>query len=176
MLTTGKHTSMQWIRFTIFVMGLAIIQTGLLDIIAIGAENKIKPDLLLIAMIFFAIYYKNKEVIISSFAIGFVADVSAGTFIGSQTLAFGLLGSLIGFLNKALSIKKMGYQAAAILIISLTVKIITAILTKIRGQHFDENIYSIILFVSIYSAVVGPFLFLPYRWLMGQNIRRHNHN
>jgi rod shape-determining protein MreD len=103
---------MRWFRFSLFVIAVTLIQAGLVDIISLV---NVRPDLLLILLVFFAIYCDTTEAIISSFAIGFAADI-IGSAMGPQMISFGLFGTLLG--------------------------------------------------TSLYSAIIGPFLFLPSAWLM----------
>ncbi|MEA3227269.1 MAG: hypothetical protein U9Q07_15070, partial [Planctomycetota bacterium] len=59
---------MRWFRFAILILAVTIVQKGML------AHFQFKPDLLLVLLVFFAVYCGTYEAIISSFAIGFAAN------------------------------------------------------------------------------------------------------
>jgi cell shape-determining protein MreD len=63
----------------------------------------------------------------------------------------------------------MPYQALATFIACVCVGLLVAGLTRFKGQHIFN--FRLILWRSVYSAVVGPFLFLPVAWWM--RIRTH---
>jgi rod shape-determining protein MreD len=104
---------MRWFRFAVFISLVTILQAGLVDIIAVTTLN-IKPDLLLILLVFFATYCNTSEAIITSFTIGFAADL-IGSAMGSQIISFGLFGTALAYLHRVITIRKMPYQALAIL-------------------------------------------------------------
>jgi len=102
---------MRWFRFAVIVLLATILQASLL------ANLNIKPDLPLILLVFFAIYCNTAEAIISSFAIGFAADL-IGTTMGPQMISFGLFGTDLAYLHRFIAIRKMPYQALVIFITS----------------------------------------------------------
>ncbi|MHC4844352.1 MAG: hypothetical protein ACYTEE_11165 [Planctomycetota bacterium] len=57
---------MRWVRFAILVLLTALLQAGLVDILSLTSLN-IKPDLLLVLMVFFAVFSNTKDAIITSF-------------------------------------------------------------------------------------------------------------
>ena len=155
---------MRWFRFAVLISLVTVLQAGLIDIIAITTVN-IKPDLLLILLVFFAIYYSTSEAIIISFVVGFAADIISST-MGPQTISFGLFGTALAYLHRVITIRKIPYQLLAIFITSLLTGILTIFLTSIKGQLVIPNIYTVLLGSSLYSSLVGPLLFLPSAWWM----------
>ena len=153
---------MRWIRFTGFTLVLTILQAGLVDGIAI---TSIKPDLLLIALIFLAIYCNSTEVIICAFTMGFAADL-IGPAMGPNMISFGIFGTLLAHMNRVIAIRKMPYQALAIAIVGLLTGILALFLAFLKGQNTTAEMFAILLGTSLYSAIVGPFLFLPFAWWM----------
>lgn len=150
---------MRWFRFAVLIVIVTVLQAGLLE------GLNIKPDLLLILLVFFAIYCNTYDAIITSFAIGFVADI-IGSAIGPQTISFGLFGTLLAYLHRVIAIRKMPYQALAIFITGLLAGALTHLLTFLKGQPTASDIYAVLFGTPLYSAVVGPFLFLPFAWWM----------
>jgi len=159
-----------WLRFCGFVLVAAILQASIL------AGLNVKPDLLLVLLVFFAIYCRTTEAIITSFVIGFVADIS-GSAMGPYTVSFGLFGTLLAYLHRAVAIRKMPYQSAAIFITSLLAGTLAHFLTFLKGAAVADSTGGAVLFwTSLYSAIVGPFLFLPSAWWMHINTHRFSHH
>ena len=150
---------MRWFRFAILLAFAAVLQAGLF------ANINIKPDLLLILLIFCAVYCNTTDAIITSFTIGFVADV-IGFSMGPQMISFGLFGVLSAYLNRIIVLRAMPYQAAVIFIAGFLAGVLALLLTFIKGQPPAADTYQAILTTSIYSAVAGPFLFMPCAWWM----------
>lgn len=155
---------MRWSRFAVFVLIVTVVQAGMIDIIAVTRWN-IKPDFLLILLVFLAIYCSSSEAIITSFVIGFAADI-IGPTMGPQMISFGLLGTLLAYLHHVISIKKMPYQGFAIFITGFLAGVMSHVLTALKGQPTLPNAFGVIFGASLYSSLVGPFLFLPSAWWM----------
>jgi rod shape-determining protein MreD len=159
---------MRWLRFAVLILAVTVLQKGLL------ARWSSKPDLLLILLVFFAIYYNTSEAIISSFTIGFAADLVGSPMpMGPQMISFGLFGTLLAYLHRVIAIKRMPFQALAIFVTSVLIGITTHLLAYITGEPIPANIYSVILVTSLYSGIVGPFLFLPLAWWMRIKMNRY---
>lgn len=155
---------MRWLRFAVFICLVTVLQADLVNIIAVSRLN-IKPDLLLILMVFFSIYCNQQEAIITSFTIGFAADI-IGSAMGPQIISFGLFGTLLSYLHSVIIIKKMPYQSLVIFISSLLTGVMVHFLTLLKSQPATVNAYAVLFWTSVYSSVVGPFLFLPTAWWM----------
>ncbi|MHC4159768.1 MAG: rod shape-determining protein MreD [Planctomycetota bacterium] len=163
---------MHWFRFAVFVLAAAVLQAGLVDIVAVTSLN-IKPDLLLILLVFFAIYSSTFDAIITSFVIGFAADIiMVGSPMGPRMISFGLFGTVLAYLNRVVTIKKMPYQSAAIFITALLAGTLAHLLASFRGEPTSSNVYAFIFGTSLYSSLVGPFLFLPSAWWMRIKVER----
>jgi rod shape-determining protein MreD len=158
---------MRWFRFALLILAVTVLQKGLL------ARWSSKPDLLVILLVFFAIYYNTSEAIISSFTIGFAADLVGSPMpMGPQMISFGLFGTLLAYLHRVIAIKKMPYQALVIFVTSVLTGVLTHLLAYITGEPVAANIYTVVFVTSLYSSIVGPFLFLPTAWWMRIRINR----
>lgn len=155
---------MRWVRFAVLILIVSVLQASLVNIIAISSLN-IKPDLLLILMVFFSIYCNQPEAIITSFTIGFAADI-IGSAMGPQIISFGLFGTLLSYLHGVIIIKKMPYQSLVIFISSLLTGMMVHFLTLLKVQPTTANAYTALFGTSVYSSILGPFLFLPTAWWM----------
>jgi rod shape-determining protein MreD len=168
---------MQWLRFAALVVIVSVLQAGFLDRIALS-DFDIKPDLLFILVVFFSICGISEakkvrsgawqldltEAVIASFTIGLAADIVALP-IGPRVLAFGIIGTCLANLHRVLVVRWVAYQAFIIFISSILAYLLVNLLCMLQGQHpFSLRT---ILWTSLYSAVLGPFLFLPCAWWMG---------
>ena len=161
---------MQWHRFVIFVLIVAILQAGLMNVFAAGDLN-IKPDLFLILLVFFAVYCNTTEAVITSFVIGFAADIAGSAVMGTQIISFGLVGTLIAYLHRVIAIRKMLYQSAVIFITGLLSGFLVIFLTRLIREPPAPDMFKLLFWTSLYSSLVGPFLFLPSAWWM--RIKKH---
>jgi len=153
---------MRWVRFAVFICVVTVLQTSLVDVIAVTG---IKPDLLLILLVFFAVYCSSSEAIIISFVIGFAADIIASS-MGPRIISFGLFGTALAYLNRVIAIRRMPYQSLAIFVTGLLAGTLTSLLTLLQGSSPTSTMDILLFWIPLYSAVVGPFLFLPCAWWM----------
>jgi rod shape-determining protein MreD len=152
---------MRWFRFALLILAVTILQKGLL------ARWSNKPDLLVIFLVFYAVHYSTSEAIISSFIIGFAADLVGSPMpMGPHMISFGLFGTLLTYLHRVIAIKRMPFQALAIFVTSVLAGILTHLLAHIAGEPIMANFFTVVFVTSLYSSIVGPFLFLPAAWWM----------
>ena len=161
---------MRWFKFVVFICFVTLLQAGLIDIVAV-TDLRIKPDLLLILLVFFAVYSGTSDAIITSFVIGFAADI-IGTTMGPGMISYCLFGTLLAYLRRVITIRKIYYQAIVIFIVGLFVGVLSCFLTALVDQPAGPNAYTVVLGSALYSSVVGPFLFLPSTLLMNIKTRR----
>ena len=159
---------MRWFRFAVLILAVAILQKGLL------ARFQFKPDLLLVLLVFFAVYSSTSEAIISSFAIGLAADLIGSPMpMGPHTISFGVCGTLLAYLHRVVAIRRMPHQALAIFAASLLAGALAYLLAVlIQKEPVPPNMYSVLFWTSVCSSIVGPFLFMPLAWCMNMKIKR----
>jgi len=151
---------------------VTLVQASWVDEIAVTRLN-VSPDLLLIAMVFFAVRCNLTEAIISSFAIGLAADIAATGFpMGPRIISFGLFGTGLAYLHRVIAIKKMPYEALAIFVVGLAAGVLARILALLAGKSGGWGGFGVLAGTSIYSAVIGPFLFLVLGWMMQIRMKR----
>ncbi len=160
---------MRWFRFAVLVLFATVLQAGFM------ANFNYKPDLLLLLLVFFAVYCNTSEAIVSSFVIGFAADL-IGPIMGPQTISFGLLGTLLAYLHRVLAIRKMHYQALAIFVTGILTDILVNLLNLIRGEPPLPGFFGSMLKISLISGIAGPFLFIPSAWWMRIKTNRFRRN
>jgi rod shape-determining protein MreD len=167
---------MHWPRFAVLVLLATLIQKSWIDTIAV-TNLRVTPDLLLIAMAFFAIRCSERNAIITSFVLGFAADIAAAGFsLGPLTISFGLFGTGLAYLHRLITIKNVSQEAITIFTIGLCTGYLAWLLARVAGQAPRPGGLGALIGISIYSAVLGPVLFLLLDWLMRIKSRRRGRN
>ncbi|MEJ2702661.1 MAG: rod shape-determining protein MreD [Sedimentisphaerales bacterium] len=159
---------MRWLRFAILILAAAVLQKGMLD------RWNNRPDLLLVLLVFFAIYSNMTEAIISSFTIGFAADLIGSPLgMGSHMISFGLLGTSLAYVHRVVAIRTKPYQAVAIFVVGVLTALLAHLLAFIvKREPMPESMLTAVLLTSLYSGIVGPFLFIPAAWCAGIEMNR----
>jgi len=167
---------MHWLRFGVLVMIATLLQTSLIGVIHFW-RPEIKPDLLLILLVFFAIYSSPRDAVITSFAIGFAADLSSPVrgLMGPQIVSFGVLGTLLSDVHNVVSIRRIPHQAIAILIIGAMTALLSHLLTFFRTEPAAGHLLARLLWQPLYSGIIGPILFWPIAWWMRMNRKGRVH-
>jgi rod shape-determining protein MreD len=159
---------MHWLRFVVLLTVATLLQADLLNAIEVAG---IKPDLHLILLALFAIFCEPKEAIITSFSIGLAADL-IGPSMGPGTLSFGLLGTALCYMSKYISLQRMPFQAVAIFVLGFAAAVFAYLLSIFQTQPAYQKTFGALFGTPLYSAIVGPFLFLPIAWWMHIRIQR----
>jgi rod shape-determining protein MreD len=159
--------SMRWLRFAVLVVLATVLQTSVVGVIALGRPD-LKPDLLLILLVFFAIRADPQNAVLTSFAIGFAADLSSPVrgLMGPQIISFGAFGTLLSDVHSIISIRRMPYQAVAIFLMGFLTALLSHLLTFFRAEPAVAHAGTELFWQPLYSAVLGPFLFFPIAWWM----------
>ena len=156
---------MRWFRFAVLVLIATILQTSLVGMVSLRG---VRPDLLLILLVFFAISIDPRDAIVASFAVGFAADLSNPIrgLMGPQIISFGILGTLLSDVHSIISIQRMSHEAATIFIMGVLTALLSYLLTFFRAEPATAHFAAQLLWQPLYSAVLGPFLFFPIAWWM----------
>jgi len=159
---------MHWLRFVVLLVVATLLQADLLNAIEVRGT---RPDLLLVLLAFFAIFCEPKEAIITSFSIGLAADL-IGPSMGPGTLGFGLTGTGLCYLSKYISLQRMPFQAVTIFVLGFAAAVLAYLLSGLQTQPSYQKTFGALFGTPLYSAIVGPFLFLPVAWWMHIKIER----
>jgi rod shape-determining protein MreD len=158
---------MRWVKFGSVVLAAAVLE-------AVLAGWKVKPDFMLIFLVFFSLHSGRRDAIISSFTIGFAADLIMLTGgMGPRTISFGLLGTVLSILAGAVAIRNKVVEGFVILVMGLSAGLLSQLLGLIQGQTGSGGGYAGILWTSLCSAVAGPVLFLLLGRLMRVKKEQH---
>jgi len=161
---------MRWSRFAAFIIIATVLQASFVDVFAVTSLN-IKPDLLLILLVFFAVYCSGSDAVIASFAIGFASDI-IGPAMGPRMISFGLIGTLLSYTSHFVTIRRIPYQSVAIFISGLLIGSSAYFLALLKSCPSAPSTALLVLGISAYSAVAGPFLFLPSGWFMSIDLKQ----
>lgn len=162
---------MRWIRFAVLVLVASILQAGLMDVLQIRAG--VKPDLMLILLVYFGSRCSSTDGVITSFAIGFVADLVSPIrgVMGPRFISFGLFGALLSDVRNVFSLKRPLYQGGAIFFLGVLTAVLSYLLASLRAEGGHTSLLAQFLWQPLYSAILGPLFSLPVGWWMHMNRR-----
>jgi rod shape-determining protein MreD len=163
--------SMHWVRFAILILAATVLQASLGDFLAITSRD-VRPDLLLIVMVYFSINGLPTDAVITSFVIGLARDV-IGLTLGPQMLSFGILGTVLSSIRRYVSIRQILYQAIVILCAGAMCAGLGMALSAAKGVPVPGDRFTQLLFCPLYSAVIGPAVFVPLEWVMQLQDKRY---
>jgi rod shape-determining protein MreD len=150
---------MKWLRFAFLLLAAAVIQSSALMNVISLTDMHIKPDLLLILMVYFAINCDSYDVIITSFAIGFAADIT-GTLIGPHIISFGIAGTALSYIRKVILLKHTRQQAMTIFVAGILTYLLAIILVKLKLSSATGDLFRAFA-ASAYSAILWFLLKWP---------------
>ena len=158
---------MRWFRFAVLIVVATILQTSFLGVAWVVSPD-IRPNLLLILLVFFAIHSKSNDAVITSFVIGFAADLAnpAAGLMGPRIISFGLFGTLLSNLHHVISLRRLPQQGVAIFVVGLLTSLLGCLLAYIRPGPVSISVARELFWQPALSAFIGPFLSLPLAWLM----------
>ncbi len=164
---------MRWPRFVVFILVITTLQASIiLDWFAVTNLN-IKPDLLLVVVVFLAVRCRSYDAIIISFVAGLASDL-IGPPIGPHIISFGILGSILAHIRGLVIINSAFHQVIAIFLTGLLAESLSRFLASLAGQPMTANTAGIIFGTALYSAVIWLFLgwlfTASFRWI---SIKRH---
>ncbi|UCF16759.1 MAG: rod shape-determining protein MreD [Phycisphaerales bacterium] len=155
---------MRWLRFAVLILAVAVLQKG------VFVRWHTRPDLLLVLLVFFAVYCNTSDAIVTSFSIGFAADLIGSPMpMGSHMIGFGVVGTLQAYLQRVITIRRKPHQALAIFIVVFLTGVTANLLAR---EPVSANLFRSLLRTALCSGIVGPFLFPPVAWCMHMRINR----
>ena len=164
---------MHWLRFAVLIVIATVLQTSFLGVVWVISPD-ITPNLLLILLVFFATHCESNDAVITSFVIGFAADLAnpAAGLMGPQIISFGLFGTLLSNLHDVISLRRLPLQGLAIFVLGLLTAILSYLLAYVRPGSVLIDPARDLFWQPALSACVGPFLSLPVGWWMRINGRK----
>jgi len=162
---------MRWIRFAVLVLVASLLQASLMDMLRV--RHDVKPDLLLILLVYFGTRCNSTDGVITSFVIGFVADLISPVrgVMGPRIISFGLFGTLLSDVQGVFSLKRPLYQGGAIFFIGVLTSVLSYLLASLRAEGGQVSLLAQFLWQPLYSGILGPLFSLPVGWWMHMNRR-----
>ncbi|MFH1238670.1 MAG: rod shape-determining protein MreD [bacterium] len=135
-----------------------ILETTVFNYLAIGG---VKPDLLLIVVIYLAL---NKGALtgeISGFIAGFLQDVFSGGLIGLNALVKTIIGNLVSLGRGKLAFENVITQVVITLAVSLSgvILMIPVKMIFVGGAVSYWRMFTDGLIAVVYNAILAPFVF-----------------
>jgi rod shape-determining protein MreD len=148
---------MRWVRFAVLVAIVTFIQAShVLDWVALSRFD-VKPDLLLLMVIFYSLNAEGYEAVIAAFSLGLAADIISSS-LGPYILTFGLCGSLLSNMHHFIAIKKTMHTVATVFFCGIATGVIAGMLMHLKG-HDSAHLFVRVFGISAYSAIISPYVF-----------------
>jgi rod shape-determining protein MreD len=159
---------MKWSRFFLVLLVLTLLDSGQwMQQLALGTQQ-IRPDLLLIALVFFVGNCTPSEAMYASFVIGLAADISSeGWVIGPCVLSFGVIGTLLSQVRKVVGLQRVLFQFVTIFAAALLILPAMYVLIGAKTGQSVSHPVSAICGGALYTAAVGPILWKLLSFLGG---------
>jgi rod shape-determining protein MreD len=154
---------MKWMRFAFLVILVAVLQTSAAMNLLSLTNLRIKPNVLLILLVYFAVNCDSYDAVIISFVLGFAADIT-GMVLGPHFVSFGIIGTALAHIRKIILLKKTGQQAMTIFVTGILTETVALILTGLKASGLARAGWFEIVAVAIYSAI----LWFLIKWLVGK--------
>jgi rod shape-determining protein MreD len=144
---------MHWTRLVLVILLATILQLVLNNFLNIA----LRPDLLIIVMVFFVANTEGNWPIIAAFATGFTADLISMS-MGPHTIAFGVTGSLLAMARRSITLDNAVFVGIAVFVICYVAGALAQFLISFR-QPTPSGAYLSLLWASLASAVIGPYIY-----------------
>jgi rod shape-determining protein MreD len=145
---------MHWTRLALVLLIAAVLQLVLNSFLNFA----FRPDLIVIAMVFFVCNTEGLWPIISAFSCGFAADLVSSMAMGPHTIGFGIAGSLLAVARRSVSIDNPVFVAIAVFLTCCIGEAVAQIMIGFR-QPTPAGAYTGLLWMALASAVIGPYIY-----------------
>ncbi len=144
---------MKWARFTFLIILVAVLQTSAAMNLLSLTNLRIKPDVLLVLLVYFAVNCNSFDAVIISFTLGFAADI-AGTVMGPHFISYGIIGTAAAHIRKIILLKNTRQQAMAVFVTGILTEMVALILTQFKAPELIKTGAFEIFAASAYSAIL----------------------
>ncbi|MDW7674104.1 MAG: rod shape-determining protein MreD [Bacillota bacterium] len=147
----------------LFLLALVslVLQSTVFSYLAIAG---VKPDLLLIAVVFFSFIRGHRHGAVLGFCYGLLEDLVVGRFIGLNALIKMTIGFLVGLTEGKIYKENLIAPGLLVLLASIISGYLNLILLGIAGipLAFGENFWRTIFPIALYNIGLAPFLYLKF--------------
>jgi rod shape-determining protein MreD len=148
---------MRWFSFITILLAATVLEAGnLLNVFAITGWY-IKPGILITLLVYYALVCRYEEAIVTSFFIGFAADLANGV-MGPHMICYGLFGVFLNQMGKMLVLKRAVFKAAIVFTAFVLVGTGAYWLRVLKTGEAGQDAQSLIFLQGLYSAVVSPLI------------------
>ncbi|MCR6545004.1 rod shape-determining protein MreD [Dehalobacterium formicoaceticum] len=148
----------------VFVFIIAILVSIVLQTSLNLFTGGIKPDLLLILVLFVALMEGPKAGLKAGFAVGLVEDLVTGKYLGLSIIVKMITGFLVGLLEP--KIFKENYLIPVVTLIVGTIlhELLFIFFGNIIGMNipWGENIWHRIFPLAVYQGIIALFAYVPF--------------
>lgn len=145
--------------FLLAILGIVLESTLFVHFTIAG----VKPDLLLILIIFNSLFQEPVKGGSFGFLLGLFEDILLGNYMGMNALAKGATGFVSGWLMKGAFRENLLVPVISLFLSTLLNGIIIIILGKMVGLNWDWYLfYWKVLPVAIYNTCLVPFIYSPF--------------
>jgi rod shape-determining protein MreD len=122
----------------------------------------IKPDLLMLWVIYIALHHRPARAAAYAFIAGLVEDFYLGRYIGLNAISLVVAALLIGFLQQRWYRENIPLTMVLVFIVSVLGETLIALLAAISGLNwFFGDAVNIILGIAFYNALLVPLTYPP---------------
>jgi rod shape-determining protein MreD len=159
---------MRWLRFTFLVIVVAVLQISTAMNVLELTDLRIRPNMLLVLLVYFAIYCDGYDAVIISFALGFAGDIIGGV-IGPHFISYGIIGAALAHIREVILLKSTRQQALTIFITGVLTEAVALMLTGLKVSGLAKAGAREIIAVAVYSAIIWFlikwFISMTGKWL-----------
>lgn len=147
-----------------FVFSIAIIIGIILQSSFTVFDLGVKPDFLLILVLFSALLEGPNTGFKIGLGVGLVEDIVAGKYFGMHILTKMLTGFLIGLLEPKIFKENYLVPVATVFLGTLLHEFFFILFGNIVGMDvgWTRNVWGQIIFLAVYQAVLAPFIYVPF--------------
>ncbi len=155
---------MHWIAFTILVYVVTVLQTTLAPFIAV---HTIRPDLIVIVAVHYALLARNNDALIACWLIGLAIDLTGLSYshsgyanVGINAFCLGLLAMLIVKTRELTFRESALTQLAVTFLVKLSLGVLVGIHMLYALDQLDRlgDILTTSFWAAVYTAALAPYL------------------
>lgn len=153
--------TMHWIAFAILVYVVTVLQASVVPFLAV---HTIRPDLLVIVAVHYALAARAHDAMLSCWIIGLVIDLCSLSYaehanVGVHAISLGLTGLLI------VKVRDLTFRDSALtrLIFTFAAKLVVSALAGgymlyvVRGSQSLDHVLITAIYAALYTALLAPY-------------------
>jgi rod shape-determining protein MreD len=155
---------MRWLPFVILGYSGIVLQTTLAQRLEI---NHIRPDLMLIIALHYALQASSPEAMIAAWLLGFAVDLTGQGQLGVFAFAYGLLALLVVQFRESMFRDHPLTSLFVTLICTWLVHLLDGVYFLVGHSHTQRSVLEMLLYsmyTAMYTAAIAPYL----HWLLGR--------